>query len=107
MPKFPVDIDGKTVQVQEFVDKAERIVIIGERTYRIWHLDDDNECYAMVKIRGTKRSLKGKLFDVRQALVRVHEVYRKYDDQARKAKENAQKARDAALHKIVESVVQP
>ena len=35
----------------------------------------------------------------------VHEIYRMYDNQVRKAKEDAQKARDTVLNRIAEEMV--
>ncbi len=105
MPKFPIEITpgGKTIEAQEFADGEERVLIIGERMFRIWPLDD-GRCYTMVKVYNTKRSLKGKLEDVRQVIANIHDVYRRYDQRVRKAKADAQRTRDAELSKLVGEV---
>ncbi len=48
MPKFPVTVDGKSVEVQEFKDGDEAIVVIDERTYRV--RPSNGKQYFMLKI---------------------------------------------------------
>lgn len=103
MPKFPVTVDGKSTEVQEFVDGNESIVVIDDRTYRV--RPSNEKRYFMLKIGGTQRSLNGTPEQIREALVRVNNIYREYDRRVRRVKEEAQRARDTALNEIVEQLL--
>lgn len=102
MPKFPITVGGTSIEVQEFSDGDQRILAIEERTYRIRPAEHEGLFYHMLKIGKAKRSLRGTIEQLREVIVGIHLVYRSYDRQVRRVKEDAQKARDRSLHEIAE-----
>lgn len=107
MPKFPVTIGNASVEVQEFADGEQRIIAIDERTYRVRPAEDDGLFYYMLKVGNAKRSLRGPIGQIREAIVGIHLIYRSYDRRVRRVKEEAQKIRDKALHDIAEMLQSP
>jgi len=104
MPKLPIQADGKTIEIQEFSDADERIVLIDDRFYRLWKIPDSDLFYFMVKVRENPRSIRGTHDKCIELLVRVHSIYRQYDNRVRKSKEDAQRLRDKLLNDLAETV---
>ena len=102
MARFPVELgDGKVIEVREFVDGEDRILVINDRHYRVYKGNEGH--YFMLKISGMQRSVRGSLDDLRILVARVHSIYLQYDNRVRKSKEEAQRTRDRALNEIAES----
>ena len=100
--RFPVTVDGKETEIREFSD-GDVIVAIEDRFYRIRQAPDD-VYYYMLKVRGTQRSIRGTREKIREAVIRVHRVFKSYEDRVRRGKEEAQAQRDRNLNEIVESM---
>ena len=104
MSKLPIKIDDTEVEIQEFIDGDEHIVLIDERYYRVHHTAVGTH-YFMTKIRGTPRSILSTPEKVREAIVRVHLAFKRYERTVQKRKEEAQRIRDAELNRIAEMYV--
>ena len=102
MAKFPINIGQETVELREFDDGDDHIAVIDERHYRVHHTNDGKQ-YFMTKIRGASKPILGTAEQIRHALASVHLAYKKYERTVQKRKEEAQRVRDAALSKIVET----
>jgi hypothetical protein len=107
MAKFPVQVDGRTIEVQEFIDSDGdgHAISIDDRLYHMWRIPNTEPplFYFMVKIRDTPRSLRAVHDKCIEMLAKVHCVYKDYEQRVRKAKEDAQRQRDKSLNTLVES----
>ena len=101
MSKFPVVVDGSTVEIQEFDGENEAIIKIDDRYYHL-HRTPEDQWYFMVKIKGTPRSLLGSLQVIRQTVAVVHTIYKSYEKQVQGKKAQAQRDRDKKLHEVAE-----
>jgi len=106
MPKYPVKIGNKTIEVQEFTDGGDRVFLVDDHFYRVWKVPGDQspeKFYTMVKVGKHPRSIQGTHEKLVEMLVQIHMVYRDYQNQVRRSKEGAQLQRDRALNKIAEA----
>lgn len=98
-----ITVDGQDQQIHRYFsdDSLEVTIRIDDRYYRV-HPDGSDNAYFMIKVGGIQRSIRGPLDNLIPSLVRVHRVYRRYDDDIRRAKEAAQRNRDRRLNTIAE-----
>jgi|GEM_PF-4359854 len=106
MTKLPIRVDDKEVLYETFINPETQdwIVSIDNRTYHLRRVDA-NVLYAMVRVGSHQRSLRGDSISMMQAIVRLHCIYRDYDNRVRKLKEDAQRARDRRLNELAESLL--